>query len=290
MMNDVLFKYVFGDSERKHITIGFLNAVLNREGKNAIKDIEFRNIEFVPQRDDEKLSRIDIFAIIDNDERVDIEVQCVNHQNMAERSLFYWAHMFLHNQSLLTAQNYKALKPAIAINVLDYNFLTSEKTCSMYTLRDEENQRLTDVIELYFLEVPKLIKKPVKNMSNLERWLGFLSRKWSNEEKEAIAMEEPLIKDAINAVDRFFMDDASYMAYVNRQAAIWDYNSDMTAYTEKGLEKGRAEGIKAGRVEGENKLLSLIDALYKVGREDDIAKLYADKNLREKLYKEFGID
>ena len=96
--------------------------------------------------------------------------------------------------------------------------------------------------------------------------------------------------DSDDEVDRFFMDDASYMAYVNRQAAIWDYNSDMTAYTEKGLEKGHAEGIKAGRVEGENKLLSLIDALYKVGREDDIAKLYADKNLREKLYKEFGID
>ena len=92
--------------------------------------------------------------------------------------------------------------------------------------------------------------------------------------------------DSDDAVDRFFMDDASYMAYVNRQAAIWDYNSDMTAYTEKGLEAGRAEG----RAEGENKLLSLIDALYNVGRQDDIAKLYADKNLREKLYKEFGID
>ena len=72
----------------------------------------------------------------------------------------------------------------------------------------------------------------------------------------------------------------------------------MTAYREKGraegIKKGRAEGIKKGRaegrVEGENKLLRLIDALYNVGRQDDIAKLYADKNLREKLYKEFNID
>ena len=55
-MNDVLFKHIFGEEERKHITIGFLNAVLNREGKNPIKDIEFRNVEFVPQREDEKLS------------------------------------------------------------------------------------------------------------------------------------------------------------------------------------------------------------------------------------------
>ena len=96
--------------------------------------------------------------------------------------------------------------------------------------------------------------------------------------------------DSDDAVDRFFMDDASYMAYVNRQAAIWDYNSDMTAYTEKGLEAGRAEGIKAGRAEGENKLRSLIDALYKVGREDEVIKVISDKAFCEKLYKEFGID
>ena len=88
--------------------------------------------------------------------------------------------------------------------------------------------------------------------------------------------------DSDDAVDRFFMDDASYMAYVNRQAAIWDYNSDMTAYTEKGLEAGRAEG--------ENKLRSLIDALYKVGREDEVIKVISDKAFCEKLYKEFGID
>ena len=300
MMNDVLFKYVFGANERKHITIGFLNAVLNREGANAIKDIEFHNVEFVPQREEERSARIDIFAIIDDKESVDIEVQCMNYQNMEKRSLFYWAHMFLHSKnSLKRARPFIDIKPAIAINILAYSFLPGENPLSKYTLHNEESMhKLTDVIQLYFLEVPKLIKHPAKDMNFLERWLGFLSKKFTKEEKEAIAMEEPLIKDAMDAVELFMSDETSYRQYLARQSAIWDYNSDMTAYREKGrvegIKKGRAEGIKKGRAEGreegENKLLRLIDALYNVGRQDDIAKLYADKNLREKLYKEFNID
>ena len=47
-------------------------------------------------------------------------------------------------------------------------------------------------------------------------------------------MNEPAIKDALVAADNFFLDESAYHAYLNRQAAIWDYNS----------------GINAARVEG----------------------------------------
>lgn len=43
-----------------------------------IREIEFHNVELNPQHETEKLSRIDIFAILDNKDRVNIEVQCVN--------------------------------------------------------------------------------------------------------------------------------------------------------------------------------------------------------------------
>ena len=121
----------------------------------------------------------------------------------------------------------------------------------MYTLYDAEiMHRLTDVIELYFLEVPKFTKKPVKEMNRIEKWLAFLSKKLSKKEKEAVAVTKPAI-----------------------QAAILDYNS----------------GINAAREEGEKKMFQLMNALYKAGRQDDIAKLYADKTFHENLYKEFNI-
>ena len=241
-LNDVLFKFIFGAEERKHITIDFLNAVLDKN----IREIEFQNVEFIPKREEEKLSRIDVFAILDNNERVDIEVQCVNYFNIEKRSLFYWANMFLHNKSLLTAQNYSEIKPAITVNILDYKFLPQENPHSKYCLYNLETQhKLTDVIELNFLEVPKFRKKKISEMNKVERWLGFLSKKLNLVEKEELAMSEQAIQDAMTAADTFFMDDEKYWEYLNRQAAVWDYNSAHASGVEKGIEKNLLENLKA---------------------------------------------
>ena len=227
-MNDILFKFIFGSEERKQITIDFLNTVLQRN--IPIHDIEFRNVELVPQHDDEKLSRIDIFAILDNQDRVDIEVQCVNYHNMDKRSLFYWAQLFLHQNSIISGEDYNSLKPAIAVNLLNYSFLPKPSPCSVYSLREEEtNHKLTDSLALYFIEVPKLKKKPIHEMSRLDKWIAFFSKKFKSHEKEEIAMSEPAIKDALVAADNFFLDESAYHAYLNRQAAIWDYNSGINA-------------------------------------------------------------
>jgi predicted transposase/invertase (TIGR01784 family) len=53
-INDILFKFIFGAEERKHITINFLNAVLDKN----IREIEFHNVELNSQSYTEKLSRI----------------------------------------------------------------------------------------------------------------------------------------------------------------------------------------------------------------------------------------
>ena len=274
-MNDILFKFIFGSDERKQITIDFLNTVLNREGENSIKDIEFQNVEFVPQRNDEKLSRIDVFAVLDNKERIDIEMQCVNYHNMEKRTLFYWAQMFLHQNSIMTGEDYNALKPAIAVNILNYTFLPKPAPYSVYTLRENEtNHKLTDALELYFLEVPKLQKKAIQEMSRVEKWIAFFSKKFNKTEKEEIAMTEPAIRDAMKAADNFFLDEAAYHAYLNRQAAVWDYNSGINAARREGIEKGIAkgieQGIEKGIEQGENRMSRLISALIADGKSKDI--------------------
>ena len=220
---------------------------------------------------------------IDDNERIDIEVQCINLHNMAKRSLYYWAQMFLYQQSLKKAQDYIKLKPAITINVLNFKFLPYEDCYSNFVLYNIKNKYvLTDAIELYFLEVPKFHKKPFNEMNHVERWLAFFSRKFSKSEKEEIAMAEPAIQDAIDASDKFFFNEKEYWAYMNRQAAIMDYNSAMNG--------ARAEGIAEGIAEGENKILRLANELAKAGRTDDLAKILADKSLLPKFYEEFGIE
>ena len=107
--NDLIFKFVFGREERKHVTLTFINDMLGRTGKDAFVDLSFRNAEFVPTTEDEKQGRLDIFGVLDDQTRVDLEMQVFNHMNMEKRSLFYWSQMYLHFEGLKSGDDYLAM-------------------------------------------------------------------------------------------------------------------------------------------------------------------------------------
>ena len=64
--NDLVFKFVFGRDERKNVTLAFINDMTGREGRDAFVDLDFRTSELVPDKLDDKLGRLDIFGILDN--------------------------------------------------------------------------------------------------------------------------------------------------------------------------------------------------------------------------------
>ena len=247
-MNDVLFKFIFGKEERQKVTIKFLNDVLGREGEDAIKDIQFRNNEIIPLNEEDKLTRLDIYCVTDKGEQIDVEVQIVNKKNMEQRSLFYWAQMYL--TTLSHGGKYQDLKPAITINILRYNmFSEDEDFHSMFSIYNMKNgRRLNKDMELHFLEVPKFKKKPVKDMTSIERWLAYFSNKLDEKEMEELAMNEAAIQTALDATAIFMQNSSERLAYLNREMAIIDYESDKAAWTEEGRAEGeaneRAEGIK----------------------------------------------
>ena len=240
-MNDVLFKFIFGKDERKNITIDLLNAILNRTGKQAITDIQFKNSEIVPYYEDDKLTRLDIFCITEDETKIDVEVQLINKKDMERRSLFYWSQMYL--MGLNKGDDYITLNPAITINILGHKIFPNEPLHSMYSIYNiETGRRLNEDLELHFLEIPKFQKKPIGEMTRMERWLAYFSNKLDTEEMEELAMSDATIKKAVNDTDIFMMDFEERLKYINRQMAIMDYNTDMRVSREEGREEGRTAG------------------------------------------------
>ena len=106
-------------------------------------------------------------------------------------------------------------------------------------------------------------------MDRIEKWLAFFANKLDKNQKEELAMKNTAIKDAMQASDRYIMDDAAYREYIARESAIWDYNSDLKANLaegfkqgreagmqqglEQGLQQGLEQGLEQGRTEGERK-------------------------------------
>lgn len=247
-MNDYLFKFIFGREERKRITLSFLNAVLDREGEDVLTDITFIDREFDPQFADDKQSQLDIYGIASDGGQINIEVQLVNLYNMQKRTLYYWARMY---QTPHKGMEYQDLNPSITINLLNFQLLPQENPYNMYGIYDiVSGHRLTEDLEIHFLEIPKFKLKSVKEMKRLEKWLAYFSNKLNERETEELAMSETAINEAIQAEHVFMQSDVERWQYEQREKAMRDYISAMSTSRREGLRQGLEEGRREGRREG----------------------------------------
>ena len=88
-------------------------------------------------------------------------------------------------------------------------------------------------------------------------WLQLMYNANQLDEQEAKAMETTAIKDAFSAADLFMQNEEQRLAYVNREMAIMDYQSDMNAYREEGRREGRQEGASKTALDIAQNMLSL---------------------------------
>ena len=84
----------------------------------------------------------------------------------------------------------------------------------------------------------------------MERWLAYFANQLSDDEKGELIMSDEAIHKAVDAARTFLQNDAERLAYINRELAILDYNSDHRDAFEEGEAKGRAEGRKEGEAKG----------------------------------------
>lgn len=168
----------------------------------------------------------------------------------------------------------------------------------------ETGDRLNKDLVFHFLEIPKYTKSPKKrisDMTKMERWLAYFANQLSDDEKGELIMSDEAMHKAVDAARTFLQNDAERLAYINRELAILDYNSDHRDAFEEGKAEGCREGEAKGRKEGEAKGReegqaiaderwgTLMQRLLGEQRYDDANKAAADAGFRERLFKEYGI-
>jgi len=133
--------------------------------------------------------------------------------------------------------------------------------------------RLTGDFEIHFLEIPKFINKPIKEMTKMERWMAYFSGKLDAKGKGELAMSEAAINDAYDATMAFFQMPEERLKYLNRQMAIMDYHS----------------GLESAEKHGENRTAKLFERLHATGRDEEAFRAMSDAALRDKLFREFRL-
>lgn len=244
-LNDLLFKFIFGRKENKAITLSFINAVLGLEGAQALIDLRFADREIDPEEETGKGSTLDLLCMTNDETQINIEVQVQNRHNMGQRSLYYWAK--LYQSTLGRGENYNNLRRTVAINLLGYEYLPLSGFHHMYGLYDETGKhRLTEDIEIHFLELPKVTRQDIRSMRTLDKWMAFIGNKLSDEEMEAIAMSEAAIDTAWDSIEAFMRDAGQRRKYEQREKFEHDYVSDMEGSWKQGMQQGISKGRQIG--------------------------------------------
>lgn len=236
---DFVFKKIFGNEQHPEILISFLNAVIQSD--DPIKSVEIKNTDIEKEYLNAKFSRLDIRALTNRDEQINIEIQVRDEYNMIKRSLYYWSKMY--DSQLEKRGKYGSLKRTICINVLDFSFLSDDKFHSVYRLKDiKTNEELTDVMEIHFIELPKAKNTDTDN-NILQAWVNFINNPGQTE------IKNQEMQDAMNELVRLSSNKDERFLYEKRLESIIELNSSMDSGFKRGIEQGIEQGIKRGKIE-----------------------------------------
>lgn len=238
--NDFVFKLLFGDEKNKDLLIELLNAIL-KIPHDELEEIELINTELLREFAEDRKGILDVRAKTKNGEHIDIEIQVLYTQYMAERTLFYWSKMY--NGQIKSGDTYDKLEKCITINIVDFNCIEINKLhTSFHITEDETNQKLTDVLEIHYLELPKLFddRVPKDEDEPIVQWMMFLQAR-NKEAFKMLAEKNEKIKKAYNILEVISKDDKARATYESREAELHDQMTRLKSAKEEGIKEGSKE-------------------------------------------------
>jgi predicted transposase/invertase (TIGR01784 family) len=243
---DFVFKNIFGSEKNPEILISFLNATL--KPKNKITTVKIKGNDIAKQFIEDKYSRLDVKATTSNNEIINIEIQLKNEHNMIKRSMYYLSKMY--EEQLGEGDDYSKLGRTICINILNFKYLKTERFHTAYRLKEiETHEELTDIIEMHFIEIPKLDdNSDEKDM--LVAWTEFLK----NPESEKVRSLEMTIEEIRRAKDQLVR-----MSNDSEQRAIYEMRAKILKDKVSALNKAREEGELKKAIEIATNLLDVLD-------------------------------
>jgi predicted transposase/invertase (TIGR01784 family) len=175
LLNDVMFKIVFGSEGNEELLRYLLNALLEYEGDNAIVSLNILNPFLIPSRVVEKLGILDILAKDASGKLFSIEMQREDDDDLINRALFYADKKFA--TQLKAGESYGSLRKTLALWILGPNVepLASPAIHNSYGIKHlDNNELLTDIKEYHFVELSKFHDKNHKKKTSFHNWLYLL--------------------------------------------------------------------------------------------------------------------
>jgi len=236
---DYAFKKVFGSEESKEILMSFLNAIIDFNNNQKIKDLIILDPYNIPILKGMKDTFVDVKVELEDDTKVIIEMQVLNHDGFEKRILYNTAKNY--SQQLQKGENYHLLNPVIALTIVNFEMFEFKKYKSNFKLLEKENfTNYKDDIELIFIELPKF-KKSLNECKDIEdKWLYFIK----NSENLSVVPKDIDISIAnaykIANTANYSIDELELQR--KRKEFIYIQRNSIAKAKREGLEQGLEQG------------------------------------------------
>jgi len=171
--NDVAFRKIFGNENKKIILISFLNAVLGLEGQDRVKEVTLLNPFQLPRIAGEKSSIIDVRATDEKGSTFIVEMQVAEPAGFDKRVLYYTSKDYAGQ--INSGDDYPLLRPVYFIGILNFDYFIGEDYLSSHSIIDEATgENGFKDLKFRFIELKKFNKKGHELKNIIDKWTFFI--------------------------------------------------------------------------------------------------------------------
>ncbi len=231
---DFSFKYLFRNEEvRRHFISDVLEIPLEE-----IRSVRLADTWLWKQYWKQKQGILDVVMELNDDSRVNIELQIRMMSYWDRRSLFYWSKMF--TDGLLTGQKYDKLKKCICISILGFRLDDLPEYHKVYRLRDGAGHEFSDRMEIHVIELDKTLN----GAGGVDDWIRLFNARTEEELDmlEADAKSRGVL-EAIKEVRVMSLKRTLRMMHEAKLKEIRDRNAREDYVRAEGRAEGKAESI-----------------------------------------------
>ena len=237
--NDIAFRKIFGNENKKEVLVSFLNAILDFGEKHKITDVTILNPYQLPKFRDGKSTIIDVKARDESGREFIVEMQVADALGFSKRVLYYTSQGYV--SQIDRGEFYDKLNPTIFIGILDFTLTKNPKYISRHRILDvETGERIMADMEFNFIELPKfnIERKDLKNL--IEKWVFFI-KEAENLEVIPEGMDDPGLKAAF--------EQANIQSWSPEELEAYDYAGLRETEDRLRLEKAKFDAKKEEKIE-----------------------------------------
>ena len=271
LTNDFAFKKTF---RNKTALTGLLSALLDMPAGD-IEELEFPDAYLHGEYEEDREGILDVRVHLNNERKINIEIQVLEYLFWEERSLFYLSKMYIDDFS--KGEDYSKLEECIHIGILGFDLPHADHYYSVIRLMDEKTHVIySDKLSLRMLYLNQLDRtSKEENEEEVYKWAKLISAKDWKVLRE-MAEKNEYMKVAVDEMEKINSDRELRYRYLKEEMRLSDETTIRNAFTNK------------GREEGEQFMLRLIKLMLKSGLgQEELDRLETDDRFKNEMIEKY---